>query len=144
MTLNVFPEWHAADIARPVLVAIVFIQASSFLKESNRRNLMAIMIGGAGAAYLSGGGLGYWELAFTALVTLCAYRGLQSYRFIAIGWLLHTAWDLVHHSLGHPIIPFLPTSSLGCAITDAILAVWFLAGAPALVPRWPTAVRSKP
>jgi hypothetical protein len=36
------------------------------------------MIGGAGAAYLSGGGFGVWEFAFTALVTFCAYKGLQS------------------------------------------------------------------
>jgi Family of unknown function (DUF6010) len=81
---------------------------------------MAILIGGTGAAYLSGGGLGYGELAFTAVVTFCAWRGLQSYRFIALGWLLPTAWDLVHHFHGRPILPFLPMSSLGCAITDAI------------------------
>jgi len=93
---------------------------------------MAIMIAGAGAAYLSGGGLGGWEFAFTAVVTFCAYQGLRSYRFIGIGWILHTGWDLVHHFYGNPIIPFLPLSSLGCAITDAVIAMWFFANAPSV------------
>jgi hypothetical protein len=125
-------EFHAFDAIAPVLAAMIFIVGSSLIKEPNRRNFMAIMIGGAGAAYLSGGGLGKWEFAFTAVVTWCAYRGLQSYRFIGIGWILHTAWDLVHHFYGNPIIPFLATSSLGCAITDAVLAVWFFANAPSV------------
>ncbi len=94
---------------------------------------MAIMVGGAGAAYLSGGGLGRWELAFTAVMTYCAYRGLQSYRFIGLGWVLHTIWDLVHHFYGHPILPFILNSSAGCAITDTLFAIWFFAGAPSVL-----------
>jgi Family of unknown function (DUF6010) len=93
---------------------------------------MAIMIAGAGAAYLSGGGLGKWEFAFTAIVTFCAYKGLQSYRFIGLGWILHTLWDVIHYFCGAPIIPFLSTSSAGCAITDAVIAVWFFANAPSV------------
>jgi hypothetical protein len=130
--LHSVPEFHALDAIVPVLAAMIFILGSSLIKEPNRRNFMAIMIGGAGAAYLSGGGLGKWEFAFTAVVTWCAYRGLHSYRFIGLGWILHTAWDLVHHFYGNPIIPFLPMSSLGCAITDAVLAVWFFANAPSV------------
>ena len=125
-------EFRALDAIVPVLAATIFIVGSSLIKEPNRRNFMAIMIGGAGAAYLSGGGLGKWEFVFTAVVTFCAYKGLQSYRFIGLGWILHTAWDLVHHFYGNPIIPFLPASSLGCAITDAVLAVWFFANAPSV------------
>jgi hypothetical protein len=49
--------------------------------EPSRRNFNAIMIGGAGAAY-SSDGFGVWEFVFTAIVTLCAYKGLQSYRFM--------------------------------------------------------------
>jgi hypothetical protein len=120
-------------LAPPTIVAFIFILAASLLKEPSRQQLMAILLGGAGAAYLSGGGLGLWESVFTAVMTVVAWRGLQSYRFIGAGWLLHTAWDLVHHFHGHPIIPFLPTSSLGCAITDAILAFWFFANAPSIV-----------
>ena len=126
------PVFHAPDVIVPFLVALVFMAASSLIREPQRRNFMAIMIGGAGAAYLSGGGLGKWEFAFTAVVTFCAYRGLHSYRYIGAGWLLHTAWDLLHHFHGNPIIPFLPASSLGCAITDAVLAIWFFANAPSV------------
>jgi Family of unknown function (DUF6010) len=126
------PEFHILDVVAPVAIAIVFIIGSSLIKEPNRRNFMAIMIAGAGAAYLSGGGLGKWEFAFTAIVTFCAYKGLQSYRFIGLGWILHTLWDVIHHFYGTPIIPFLSTSSAGCAITDAVIAVWFFANAPSV------------
>jgi Family of unknown function (DUF6010) len=97
------------------------------------------MIAGAGAAYLSGG-LGVWEFAFTAVVTYCAYIGLNSYRFIGLGWLLHTGWDVMHHLYGNPIVPFVPTSSLGCAICDPIIAAWCFAGAPSV---YGLAVKSK-
>jgi hypothetical protein len=126
------PEFHFLDVVAPVAIAIVFIIGSSLIKEPNRRNFMAIMIAGAGAAYLSGGGLGKWEFAFTAIVTFCAYKGLQSYRFIGLGWILHTLWDVIHHFYGTPITPFLSTSSAGCAITDAVIAVWFFANAPSV------------
>ena len=119
-------------ILSPVLVALLFILLSSLLKEPNRRHFMAIMIAGAGAAYLNGG-LGKWEFVFTGLVTYCAYQGIRFYRFIGIGWLLHTGWDIVHHLHGHPIIPFLPASSLGCAICDPVIAIWCFAGAPSLL-----------
>ena len=49
---------------------------------------------------------GSWELPFTAMKAFCAYRGLASYPFRGIAWRLHTAWDIVHHLTGHPIIPF--------------------------------------
>src|SRR5713101_6694615 len=115
MQIHARPEIHAVDLVGPVLVALLYICACSFLREPNRRNFNAIMIGGAGAAYLNGG-LGIWEFAFCALITYCAYRGLQSYRYIGVGWLLHTIWDVVHHFYGTPIVPFVPTSSAGCAI----------------------------
>ncbi len=38
------------------------------------------------------------ELVFTAAVTyFCAYRGLDSYVWIGVAWLLHTAWDALHY-----------------------------------------------
>jgi len=118
--------------AIPVIIAIAFILLSSLLKEPNRRNFMAILVGGAGAAYLSGGGFGKWELAFCAVVSICAYRGLRSYPFIGVAWLLHTAWDILHHLYGNPLLPFDQTSSLGCAICDPVIAIWCFAGAPSL------------
>ena len=119
-------------VVAPILVAILFIELSSLIREPARRNFMAIMLAGAGAAYLSGGGLGAWEFAFTASLAYCSYQGLASYRYIGIGWLLHAVWDVVHHLYGHPIIPFSATSSLGCAICDPVIAMWCFAGAPSL------------
>ena len=87
------------DLIGPVLVAILYICACSFFREPNRRNFNAMLIAGAGAAYLNGG-FGKWEFVFTAIVTYFAYRGLHSYNFIGIGWLIHTGWDLMHHLYG--------------------------------------------
>jgi len=119
------------DVVAPTVVALLFIVVTSAFKEPQRRNFMAIMIAGAGAAYLNGG-FGVWEFVFTAVVAYSAYRGLASYRFIGIGWLLHTAWDVMHHLYGNPIVPFVPTSSLGCAICDPVIAAWCFAGAPSV------------
>ncbi|WP_431969422.1 DUF6010 family protein [Nocardia sp. bgisy134] len=117
----------------PLLVGIVYITLMSLIREPHRRQFNAIMVAGAGAAYLSGGGLGPAEFAFTAVVTYCAYRGLRSWTFIGIAWLLHTAWDLLHHIEGNPIVPFLHDSSLGCAICDPVIAVWCLRGGPDVI-----------
>ena len=121
------PAIHVMDVLGPILIGILYVSACSLFKEPNRRNFNAIMIGGAGAAYLNGG-FGIWEFAFTALVTYFAYNGLGSYKFIGIGWLLHTGWDVLHHLYGNPIVPFAPTSSLGCAICDPVIAAWCFAG----------------
>lgn len=115
----------------PLIVAVLIIAACSLFDEPNRRNFSAILIAGAGAAYLNGG-LGVWEFVFCALITFLAYRGLNDYRFIGIAWLLHTAWDVVHHFYGNPIVPFLPESSIGCAICDTGLALWYFMGAPSI------------
>lgn len=119
------------NVVGPILIGVLYILASSFFPEPNRRNFNAIMIAGAGAAYLNGG-FGLWEFAFATVVTYCAYKGLHSYNFIGVGWLLHTGWDLLHHLYGNPIVPFSPTSSLGCAICDPVIAIWCFAGAPSL------------
>jgi hypothetical protein len=109
-------------------IAVVWIAAFSLLREPMRHKLSAIMIAGAGAAYLSGG-LGAWEFVACAAFTAVAYKGLDDYRFIGLGWVMHTCWDLVHHFHGHPIIPIAPDSSAGCAICDLLLAAWYFLGA---------------
>jgi hypothetical protein len=119
----------------PLLVGVAYVCASSLIPEPRRRRFNAVMVAGAGAAYLSGGDLGVWELAFTATLTYVAYRGLESWTFIGIGWLLHTAWDVVHHRRGNPILPFAHDSSLGCAICDPVIAIWCLAGGPSVTTR---------
>ena len=128
-----FPAAYSiANVITPVVVSLVFITLISLVKEPMRRSLMAILVAGAGSTYISGGGMGVWEFAFTAVVTYCAYRGLHSYGFIGLGWLLHTGWDVMHHLYGNPIVPFVPTSSLGCAICDPMIAAWCFAGAPSV------------
>lgn len=114
----------------PVLIAFAYICLNSLIKEPNRRNFNALMVAGLGATYISGGGFGVWEMVFCAAMTVCAFLGLRSYRLIGIGWLLHAGWDILHHLYGNPLLPFAPTSSLGCAICDPVVALWFLAGAP--------------
>jgi hypothetical protein len=120
-----------AQIILPIVIGIIYILLCSCINEPNRRNFNAIMIAGAGAAYFNGG-FGIWELVFTAIVTYCAFQGLRSYRFIGVGWLLHTGWDVLHHLYGTPIIPFAAMSSFGCAICDPVIAAWCFAGGPVL------------
>ena len=122
------------NVVAPILVGVIYVSLCSLFKEPSRRHFNAIMVAGAGAAYLNGG-FGIWEFAFTAVVTFCAYNGLRSYPFIGIAWLLHTGWDVLHHLYGNPIIPFAPMSSFGCAICDPVIAVWCFAGGPSLVKR---------
>jgi len=119
------------DVLGPIVVALVYISLVSLLREPNRRNFNAIFVAGAGAAYLSGG-FGVWEFVFLAVITYCAYRGLGSYRFIGAAWMLHTGWDVLHHLYGNPIVPFVPDSSLGCAICDPVIALWCFVGAPSV------------
>ncbi|AGP60433.1 hypothetical protein M271_45335 [Streptomyces rapamycinicus NRRL 5491] len=117
----------------PVFIGLLYALLMSLIREPHRRRFNAIMVGGAGAAYLSGGGLDGWEFAFTVVATYVAYRGLESWTFIGIGWLLHTAWDIVHHIKGNPIVPFAHGSSLGCAICDPVIALWCFRGGPSLL-----------
>lgn len=119
------------ELIAPVGVAFVYILCCSRISEPSRRNFNAIMIAGAGAAYLNGG-LGIWEFAFTPVITFLAFKGLQDYRYIGAGWVMHTAWDLVHHRYGTPIVPFAPKSSAGCAICDLVLALWCFLGGPSI------------
>jgi hypothetical protein len=51
------------DVIAPIIVAVIYISAVSLFKEPQRRNFNAIMIAGAGAAYLNGG-FGVWEFAW--------------------------------------------------------------------------------
>ncbi|WP_445529866.1 DUF6010 family protein [Streptomyces cyslabdanicus] len=119
-------------VLAPILIGTVYAFLMSLLREPARRRLNAVMVAGAGAAYLSSGSFGPWEFVFTAAITYCAYRGLDSYGWIGIAWLLHAAWDVLHHLRGAPIIPFASHSSLGCAICDPVIALWCLRGGPSL------------
>ncbi|MFI0737745.1 DUF6010 family protein [Streptomyces sp. NPDC021100] len=114
----------------PVGIGLLYALAMSLVGEKHRLRLNAVMVAGAGAAYLGGGGMGGWEFVFTASATYVAYRALDSWTFVGIGWLLHTAWDIVHHIKGSPLLPFAHGSSLGCAICDPVIALWCFRGGP--------------
>jgi hypothetical protein len=126
------PPLAALDLIAPVLFAAVFIVVMSIVRERARQRFNAVLVGGAGAAYLSSG-FGVWEFAFCAVITALAYLGLRAYAFIGAAWLLHTGWDALHHFYGDAIVVMVPASSAGCAVMDALIAVWFLAGAPSVL-----------
>ena len=119
------------DYFGPALAAAIFVVLMSLVKPRVRLRLNAVLVTGAAGVYLSGG-LGVWELVFPALMTPLLYFAVESFPLIGVAWLLHAAWDAVHHVYGNPIWPFMPASSLGCLIFDSLIAIWFLAGAPSL------------
>ena len=115
----------------PFLGGILFIAIMSLVPHPARRRFNAIFAAGAVGAYI-GGAFGVWELVYPILATPVVYLGLRSYRAIGVAWLMHAAWDLPHHLVGHPIWPYMRTSSLGCIVFDSVIAIWFLAGAPSI------------
>lgn len=117
------------NIMGAAAIGSVYVLLSSLIKEPTRQKVSAILIAGAGSVYWNAG-FGVWEYLFSAIMLLVAFKGLNRYYFIGIGWLLHTCWDVLHHLYGTPIIPLAPTSSAGCAVCDAVMAAWFFAGAP--------------
>lgn len=131
MLQHVIPAFGLINAIAAVGIAVLYITAFSLVKEPQRQLVNALIIAGAGAVYWSGG-LGVWEFPFGVVMLWVAYRGLASYTYIGIGWLLHTAWDLVHHLYANPIVAFEPSSSAGCAVCDSILALWFFAQAPSV------------
>jgi hypothetical protein len=126
------PSIVVMDIVGPAIAALVFVILMSLVREPARKTINAMIVAGASGAYLSGGGFGIWELILPVVAMPVAYRGLRSYSFIGFAWLIHSCWDIVHQLWGNPIWPFMPTSSFGCTIFDALIAAWFLAGAPSL------------
>jgi Family of unknown function (DUF6010) len=123
------PPITIANIVAPVIVSALFVSAISLLREPARHRLSALPIAGAGAVYF-GAGFGWWEVVFCGLLTWLSFRGLDNYNYIAIGWLMHIGWDVLHHLYGRSILPFVPLSSAGCAICDTGIALWYFLGAP--------------
>jgi uncharacterized protein DUF6010 len=126
------PEIQLFDAIPPALAAVVFVLLMSLVREPTRRTFNAIVVTGASGVYMSGG-FGLWEVAYAFAGCSLGFLALGSYRWIGIGWLMHAAWDVLHHLYGNPIWPFMATSSFGCMVFDSVIATWFLAGAPSLV-----------
>jgi hypothetical protein len=141
--MHSLPPLLVMDYVGPAVRAVIFVLIMSLVTEPARRSFNAVFVAGASGVYLSGG-LGPWELLYPATAAPIVYLGLRSYRFIGFAWLMHSGWDLVHHLWGNPIWPFMPTSSFGCMIFDALIAVWFLAGAPSMLALASTSKRDHP
>ncbi len=116
---------HIMDFIGPALAALSFIFIMRKIPEPMRHKFNLVLVAGAGAAYLNGG-LGFWEYPYVLFASVLAYKGWGSYKYIGIAWLCHTAWDLVHHFFADPIWPWLATSSIGCAVFDAVIGLWFI------------------
>jgi hypothetical protein len=129
------------DFVGPALGALAFVATMSLVAEPTRRTLNAIILAGASGVYLSGG-FGLWELIYPVIGAAIAFRGLRSYRLIGTGWLIHACWDIAHHLWGNPIWPFMRSSAFGCMIFDSLIALWFLADAPAILRRPLAAIRA--
>lgn len=114
-----------------IIIAGLYITIFSLVKEPNRQIINALIIAGAGATYWSGG-LGLYEFPLGVMMIYLAFKGLKDYKFLALGWLVHTAYDILHHIYGNPIVPMSPSSSAGCAICDPMLALWLFMGAPSV------------
>ncbi|GAA1756829.1 DUF6010 family protein [Nonomuraea bangladeshensis] len=123
------------SVLMPILIGIVCVCLLSLIPDPHRRRANAVLVAGAGAAYLSGGGLGYAEFVLPVVMTYVAFRGLDSWTWIGAGWLLHTAWDVLHHLNASPILAFAGDSSFGCAVCDPVIALWCLAGGPPVLAR---------
>jgi hypothetical protein len=112
----------AIDFVGPLIGAVVFVLGMSFVPEPTRRTFNAILVAGSCGVYLSGG-FGRWELLYPVVATPIIFRGLRSHRYIGVAWLLHAAWDLLHHLWGNPIWPYMATSSFGCFVINVLIAI---------------------
>ena len=129
-------EFSAAIAIGATFIAAIYITIFSFVKEPYRQQINALIIAGAGGVYWSGG-LGFYEFPLGVIMIFLAYKGMKDYRYLALGWAVHTVYDLLHHYYGNPIIPMAPTSSAGCAICDPILAIWLYFNAPSVLKLFP-------
>ena len=114
-----------------IVYAIVFIAAVSLIKEPIRQKAMAIMVAMAGGLFAVPPHA-EWGFMVGAVIAVCGYFGLRFYSFIGIGWLLHAAWDTVRYHNDAGIVGQPPIASLGCAIFDPMIALWFFLGAPSI------------
>ena len=102
------PPFHLHNIPALVAIALRCISLESLAGEPACQKYMAIADGGFGA----------WEFpaAIAVAFSFCTARGLQQqnselggYRAISGGWLLRTAWDVLHHVWELPMVRWIPT-----------------------------------
>ncbi|MEM7549297.1 MAG: DUF6010 family protein [Bacteroidota bacterium] len=119
------------DVTSSIISGVVFIALVSLIKEPYRQRMMAMMLAVAGGVYINNG-FGQYEMLAAIVVGIVAFYGSKSYKYIGIGWVFHTALDIAHHIHGYPLISTAALSSLGCAVFDVVIAIWFFTGAPSI------------
>ena len=109
------PPFHFHNLPAPVAIALRCTSLASLAGELARQKYMAIALAVAGSAYMDSG-FGAWEFPAAIAIAFCVARGLQQqkrdfggYYAISAGWLLHTAWDVLHHVWELPIVRWIPT-----------------------------------
>lgn len=112
--------------------ALLWIVLAGLVPEPWRRRSQSLLVAMAAGIYVIGP-LSLWEVPMAFGVIGLALIGLVRYWGLGAAWLAHCAIDVVHHCLGAPMVPGMPTSSLGCAAMDSVLATWFFLGAPPIL-----------
>ena len=115
----------------PLIPALLVIAILSLLPDAKRMRWSAVSAAGFTGLYLNGG-FGAWELVYMAVASVPAYYAQRTYAATGVAWLMHAGWDLIHHFYGNTLWHWDPMSSLGCAIMDPVVALWFFAGAPSI------------
>jgi Family of unknown function (DUF6010) len=131
MHSQIIPDFTFSNFLLASILSPIFMIIMSLIKEPFRQKINAGLIAVAGGAYINAGLMPFDQL-FNVLLVFIAYKGLQDYKFIALGWILHTCWDIVHHFYGNPIDATIPDSTNVCAFFDPMIAAWFYIGAPSV------------
>ncbi len=111
------------------IIPIIWIWSFSAVSEPRRQQVNCILVGLAASTY-GNHSFGPIEAAGTMTVLTFGILGLSNYRWLGAAWLTHAGLDIAHHLVSDPMFRYFPASSLGCAVTDPILALWFFADAP--------------
>ena len=120
------------EILPPIGQSLIFVFLISIIREPYRQRSMAIMLALAGGVYINNAYQLMPEI-FALVIAIFSLLGLKNYKFIGIGWLLHSAYDWIHYTNGFPMINHAPGSAFGCAIFDIGIAVYFFFNAPNLL-----------
>ncbi len=119
--------WPSAILS--VVVGVASIVGIGFVDYQLRLNFASLMLAFCGGCYVNGP-FGKIETVAGSLFFLCAFIGLYNPLWIGFGWLLHGISDTFHHYADYPLVHWVWFSSLGCAIIDPMLAIYFFMGAP--------------
>jgi Family of unknown function (DUF6010) len=147
-TIALPPDRMTAPLAvSTVLGALVYIGVFSRIPEPSRRRASIVLLA-SGASLYYDGALGGWDKLFWLVIMGFAFGAFRWYPSLAIGWLVHTTWDLLSFHAGQALEGNTLRINLHCAIFDPTIALWFAFGAPSiwtlLTRRAPVVLRNAP